>query len=411
MLTHQKSLNSVLIKPAGPECNMSCEYCFYLKKSGLFTDTSIHRMNEEILEELVKQVMNQSSRQVSFLWQGGEPTLMGLSFFQKVIEFQQKYGRGHTVGNGIQTNGILIDKNWAKFFKNYYFLVGISMDGPQHIHDKYRHMKDGSRSWSKVESSVKLLLDYGVNVNALILFNDYSVQFPEQIYQYHKSLGLNFMQFIPCVETDEDRILPFSVNPENYGKALIKLFDLWISDFTDGYPATSIRFFDSVFHTYVNLMPPECTLMQECGIYVVIEHNGNVYSCDFFVDDKWKLGNIKEKRILEMLNSETQNEFGYLKVELPDECINCKWLKHCRGGCPKDRILNVDSGKLNYLCPAFKMFFKHSDKKFKELAAKWKKENEIKAQKSVKEEDKKPGRNEPCPCGSGSKFKYCCGKK
>ncbi|MFC1564997.1 anaerobic sulfatase maturase [candidate division KSB1 bacterium] len=418
MLYFEKPLNSVLIKPAGPDCNMHCEYCFYLGKADMFDDSKMHRMSEKILEELVRQIMAQNVRDISFAWQGGEPTLMGLQFFRKAVEFQRKYGQGKTVGNGLQTNGILLDENWAEFFREYSFLIGLSIDGPEYVHDKYRAMSGGKNSFDKVHDKVKMLLGKGVEVNALSVINNYSVQFPEEIYGFFKSEGLNYMQFIPCVEPDNNnpgKPAGFTVGPEDYGRFLCKIFDLWIGDFRYGEPTTSIRFFDSVFYNYAGMVPPECTLLHVCGNYVVIEHNGDVYSCDFFVDPDWKLGNIMSGNIIAMLNSDLQNAFGRAKSFLPEDCRSCSWLRYCWGGCPKDRKLHKEKAGLNYLCEAFKMFFEHSDPEFRKLAEQWQK-------KQVREDNSnnnsraavpegKTGRNKPCPCGSGKKYKNCCENK
>ena len=371
----QKKLNSVLIKPAGPDCNLACEYCFYLEKKKLFSESRIHRMSEDILEETVRQMMSQPIPHLSFGWQGGEPTLMGLSFFEKAVELQKKYGQGKSVGNGLQTNGILIDKNWAKFLREYNFLVGLSLDGPEHIHNRYRRLGSGAGSWSKVCDRAKLMLDEGVATNALIVVNDYSVRFPEEIYSFLNEIGLSHMQFIPCVETDpedQSQAAPFSVSSEKYGEFLCRLFDLWLSGFKEGRPETSIRFFDSLFYVYVGLVPPECTLLKECGTYLVVEHNGDVYSCDFFVEPEWKLGNIMNGGLIHMLNSELQRKFGRLKSNLPQACRECPWLRYCQGGCTKDRIRDARDQNLNHFCGAFKKFFEHADGNLKNLAQDWK---------------------------------------
>ncbi len=415
----RKKLGSILVKPAGPDCNMLCAYCFYLEKSFLFPDDKAHRMGEDVLEEMVKKVMTQGEQQVSFSWQGGEPTLMGLPFFEKAVGFEEKYGHGHSVGNGLQTNGILIDAAWAKFLKDYSFLVGLSIDGPEHIHDHYRLMKNGKGSWSLVVDKAKLLLDSDVKVNALAVLNDYSVQFPEEIYDFHKSFGLNHMQFIPCVETDlkePTRAASFSASAHAYGKFLCKLFDLWQADFERDLPTTYIRFFDSVFFSYVGFSPPECTLLDECGVYVVVEYNGDVYSCDFFVEHDWKLGNVMKNDLIHMLNSQKQKRFGRMKAELPNYCRKCSWLLYCRGGCTKDRIRDPQDRDLNHFCQSYKMFFEHADARLKKMAEDWKQKRSLDNFQQFRdarrnpEANRKMGRNEPCPCGSGLKYKKCCGK-
>ncbi len=414
---YTKPLNSLLIKPAGPDCNMACAYCFYLKKKDFFTERKVHRMSDTILEEMIRQALQQSGPEISFGWQGGEPTLMGVPFFQKAIDFQKKYSRGQRIANCLQTNGILIDQEWAQFLKEHHFLVGISLDGPEHVHDFYRAFPGEKKSWRQVEDSAKLLLDTGVDVNALSVVNDYSVNYPEEIYHYHKSLGLNYMQFIPVVETDPNDVTkaaPFSVSEEKYSEFLNKLFDLWLGDFENGLPKTSIRLFDSVLFSYVDLVPPDCSLMEECGVYVVVEHNGDIFSCDFFVEDRWRLGNVMEDRLIDLLNSEKQIAFGKQKSNLPDACTHCPWLKYCRGGCPKDRYKDPRDHNLCHFCEAHKRFFEHADPAFKQLAEDWKRQQEQKArsrkiQQQVEKGQIKVGRNDPCPCGSGKKYKQCCG--
>jgi uncharacterized protein len=359
---------------------MRCTYCFYLKKSNLFSKSKTHRMSERILKKMVQQVMTDGESQISFVWQGGEPTLMGIDFFKKAVDFQQKFGENQVVGNGLQTNGILIDREWARFLGRYKFLVGLSLDGTEHIHNKYRRMKGGKGSWPRVVDRAKLLLDSGVAVNALTVVNDYSVRFPEEIYEFHKSLGLNFMQFIPCVEPDPvnpGKTAPFSVDPKMFGRFLVKLFDLWMSDSDENGFKTSVRYFDSVFYSYCGLPAPNCTFQESCGRYLVVEHNGDVFCCDFFVDEKWKLGNVLKGDLWKMLNSPLQEKFGQQKAAVAKTCRQCKWFNHCRGGCTKDRFNKENPGS-NYLCHSYKTFFEHADTRMTELAKKWKKEREQK---------------------------------
>jgi uncharacterized protein len=374
MALKHKPLNSVLVKPSGPDCNLGCTYCFYLEKEALFPETKTHRMSPEIQEELIRQVMQQSGEAVSIAWQGGEPALMGLDFYKRAIELELKYGHGQSVGNGFQTNGTLLDREWAKFFKKYDWLIGLSLDGPQHIHDHYRFDKGEHPTWEKVEGVAKMLLEEGVAVNAMCCITDYSSNYAEELYNYYKGLGLTWMQFIPIVETDKDdptKAASFSVTDEKYGRFLIRLFDLWINDFKDGEPTTSVRHFESVFHSYVGLESPECALMKECGTYVVIEHNGNAYSCDFFVEPRHRLGNIRQSKIIEMLNSKKQDEFGKAKTLLPRKCKFCPWYSKCFGGCTKDRIKDPNDQRQPRFCLAYQMFFEHADAKMRQLAERW----------------------------------------
>lgn len=420
---HKKQLQSVLIKPSGADCNLDCIYCFYLEKAEMYPEQSKHRMSVEVMEEMVKQVMQSGGNQLSFGWQGGEPTLLGLEFYEKAVEFQKKYGRdGQSVGNGFQTNGILISDEWCQFFNRYSFLIGLSLDGPAHIHDHYRITKGGGASWSRVHDTAKRLLDRGVATNALVVVNDYSSQHPEEIYEFHKDLGFEFMQFIPCVERDPrdpSKAAAFSVSDEQYGEFLCRIFDCWKKDFNGDLPTTSVRYFDSVFHLYVDMQPPDCTLLEECGCYVVVEHNGDIYSCDFFVEDDWRLGNLMEGSIVEMLNSDHQGQFGCMKSDLPPECPECEWLRYCNGGCTKDRIRDPKDNGSNHFCESFKMFFNHANDDMQRLADQWiidRKQEEEDYHKHQQEEIRRMaqaqniGRNDPCPCGSGKKFKKCCGQ-
>lgn len=370
-LRKQKSLQTILVKPAGPDCNMACDYCFYLEKERLFGESTKHRMSETILRQLIRQVMHQAGKEISFTWQGGEPLLMGLEFYKKVIEFQQEYGFGQIVGNGLQTNGLLIDDQWVQFLLATNWLVGLSLDGPMHVHDRFRRKIGGDPTWQIVINNAEKMLDVGVAVNALTVVNEYSVHFPEEIYTFHKGIGFQYMQFIPCVEIKKGEFSGMhscNVPSKDYGMFLCRLFDLWTDDFENGVPTTSIRIFDSLFHYYLGLAPPECQFMKECGNYVVVEHNGDVYACDFFVESMWHLGNLEEELITCMLNGNLQTAFGRQKAYLPDVCLACKWLGQCQGGCIKDRLAGT-GGKINYLCDSYKTFYEYSDQRFRKLAS------------------------------------------
>ncbi len=375
-----KQLSSILIKPSGPDCNLNCTYCFYLDKAGLFPNDKVHRMSEEVLEELIRQAMQQSPQNISMSWQGGEPTLMGLDFFKKVVELEQKYGNGKIVGNGFQTNGYLLNEEWADFLAQWQFLVGFSIDGPQHIHDHYRVLRNGQGTWKRLHKNLKMLLKRGVEVNTLTCVTDYSSQFAKDIYNYHKSNGIHWMQFIPILEVDKNdptKAADFSCSAEQFGEFLCEMFDLWRADFTPyGMPTTSVRHFESWFFRYVGMPAPECTMMKKCGPYVVVEHNGNIYGCDFFVDEAGYLGNItKGQTLIGALNSKKQTQFGNMKALLPKGCKECEWLKYCYGGCLKDRLHDPKSNGQNHFCKSFKMFFEHADGFMKKMAEDWKENN------------------------------------
>jgi len=378
--TPRKSLSCVLIKPAGPDYNLACRYCFYLKKYKLFSENGIYRMSDDVLRKTIQQLMEQGTQNISIAWQGGEPTLMGLDFYRKAIIYQKIYGNGKLIDNSLQTNGMLINKDWADFLRINNFLVGLSIDGACHIHDRYRRNSNGNGSWEKVSRTARLLLENQVAVNALTTVTDYSAQFPDEIYDSLKDLGFRYMQFIPIVELSKDGkgVTSFSVNPEDYGMFLRRLFDRWMDDFHNGEPTTSIRYFESVFYRYVDMIPPDCIFGKECGPYIVIEHNGNVYSCDFFVEQKWEIGNVLNDQLIDMLNSHKQQKFGAQKADLPDICQTCEWLSFCYCGCIKDRRYDQShksSSGLNYFCESTKIFLKHAHSQFQALADKWKQMN------------------------------------
>ena len=407
-------LRSILVKPAGPDCDMECGYCFYSGKLGLYAETRSHRMSEAVLNEMMRQFMEQPVSDLSIGWQGGEPTLMGLTFFEKAVALEEKYGGGKTIGNGIQTNGLLLDRRWAKLFREYKFLVGLSIDGPKHVHDRYRILRGDGGTWARVCAAARMLLDEGVPVNALTVVSDYSVRFPDEIYDHHRELGLDYMQFIPCVETDPQdpgRAAQFSVTADAYGAFLCRVFDRWRADFKESSPGTSVRFFESLLFSYAGFTPPDCTLCETCGSYLVVEHNGDVYSCDFFVEPAWLLGNVMREPLAGIFDSGRQREFGSRKAEIPASCAACPWLACCRGGCPKDRLRDPRDRGVSHFCGAYKMFFEHAAADMKQLTDAWRQKADAERAWQAQAGMAGPvGRNEPCPCGSGLKYKKCCGR-
>jgi serine-type anaerobic sulfatase-maturating enzyme len=369
-----KSLQTLLIKPSGADCNLNCSYCFYLDKASIYPGEKTHRMSDSVLEELVKQAMRDSDKQIGMVWQGGEPTLLGLDFFKRVIDLQLQYGKNISIANILQTNGLLLNTHWADFLAEYNFLVGVSIDGPQHVHDHYRKDKAGNRTLEKVFQNTKLLLDRKVAVNSLSCVTNYSANYPEEIYGFLYRIGINNMQFIPVVETDQEnqmKAADFSVSAKGYGEFLCRIFDLWKSDFSYGMPKVSVRFFEELFYNYVGYEPPECTFQKECGKYVVVEYNGDVYSCDYFVEEKGLLGNVMQADLLSLLNSKKQKEFGLQKGALNEQCNSCKWLTYCNGGCIKDRVKDSKDKGHNHFCESYKMIFEYADSFMKQLAEKW----------------------------------------
>lgn len=425
-------LTQLLIKPSSADCNLRCVYCFYLEKGALYPQQRTHRMSNEVLREMVRQMMSRRLPQVGFSWQGGEPTLLGLDFFRRTVEYQQQFGHsGQVVANSLQTNGILINDEWSQFFAQYHFLIGLSLDGPPDVHDRYRLSANGRGSHAHALRAMRSMRKHGVEFNILAVVNDFSVRHAKRIYQYLREQDLGFLQFISCVERDPQTggPAPFSVSPEAYGDFLCTVFDEWVRDFRDGLPMVSERTFDGLLHTYLGEPSPTCVFMETCGDYVVVEHSGDVYSCDFFVEPSCYLGNLLERDLHLLAASPKQVAFGERKCDLPPECQSCRWLRHCHGGCPKDRQVVAATQGCNYLCPAYKRFFAHSEATFIELRDRWLAQM-APAQGSVEPSSPEPsvtppspppavegsvgqrvGRNDPCPCGSGKKFKKCCLRK
>jgi len=357
----------VLVKPASADCNLSCTYCFYhCRESDPYAGKGPHRMSEEVLDSLVRQHMR-AGRHVAFSWQGGEPMLMGLKFYKRVTELQMKYGRaGQTVGNAVQTNATLIDEKWARFFRRFNVLVGASLDGPREVHDYYRKFKSGRGSWERVMRSVEVMKKCGAEFNALAVVTDRSMGMAEELYDFFLEHGILHVQFIPCVERDADgNIAPYSVTAEGYGEFLCRLFDKW---YRDGDPILSERFFDNVVSAYVGIGGETCEFRERCGTYVVVEYNGDVYPCDFFVREDLLLGNILETPLSETATSEKAREFAARKAGPFAECEECEWLWLCRRGCHRLRGLTPDAeGHRHYLCEAYKKFWAYSADRFKKL--------------------------------------------
>ena len=338
---------------------------------------------------------------VGYIWQGGEPMLMGLDFYEEVVEIQNRFRRpGQIVSNTIQTNGVLIDEKWAQFFARHQFLVGVSIDGPKELYDIHRFTRTKKSVYERVIQACDTLTRFNVEFNILSVINNDTVKYPVDIYTFFIDQHFYYVQFIPCIEMIDNEVATFSVYPEEYGHFLCRLFDEW---FKNGYPYISIRFFDN-FLQYMAGRIPECCMYQEaCGGYLVVEHNGDVFTCDFFVTDEWHLGNIHKDSIEEILGTQRYREFARMRQRPHEECENCQWLGFCQRGCVKFRYLPAKNySALNYLCRAYKMFFEYAEERFNFLA--W---DIIRRQRGLPA-PVHVGRNDPCLCGSGKKFKKCC---
>ncbi|HCO68364.1 MAG TPA: anaerobic sulfatase maturase [Dysgonomonas sp.] len=350
----------VMLKPIGAACNLRCKYCYYLEKKDLYPDSNNYIMPDHILEQFIEQYMNsQTMRQILFTWHGGETLMRPISFYQKALKLQQKYAYGRQIDNCLQTNGTLLTDDWCRFFKENNFLIGISIDGPQHCHDKYRKSKDNRPSFYNVMKGISLLKKHGVEFNVMGVVNDYNVDYPLEFYNFFKEIDCRYIQFAPIVETIDGELAPWSVPAVKWGDFLIAIFDEWVKkDVGQFY----IQYFDSTLANWVGQKPGVCTLAKTCGHAGVMEFNGDVYSCDHFVYPEYKLGNIKNQTLTEMMYSPKQLKFGTDKFDsLPTQCQTCKYLFACNGECPKNRICTTSTGEdgLNYLCEGYYKFFDH----------------------------------------------------
>ncbi len=442
----------IMTKPIGPICNLDCKYCFYLEKEVIYPTGEKWRMPEPVLEEYIRQyIASQNTPEVSFAWQGGEPTLLGVDYFRKVVELQRKYAGGKPIHNALQTNGTLLDDEWAEFFAKEKFLIGLSIDGPRELHDKYRVDKKQQPSFDDVMRGINLLKKHGAEFNTLTVVNRANSYHPLEVYKFLKEIGSGFIQFIPLVERQpEGRLkvlgldfaeppdvtvvnrpdLPVSehsVEPEQYGKFLCAIFDQWVRrDVGRVY----VQMFDVALGQWAGMGASLCVFAEKCGLALAMEHNGDLYSCDHYVYGKYKLGNLMNQSLGEMVYSAQQTKFGDDKLDtLPDYCRKCEVRFACNGECPKHRFMRTPDGEegLNYLCPGYKMFFNHVDPHMKTMAALLRRqqapaqimqmlaerESPVMARPmpaSPVRSHAAPGRNDPCPCGSGKKYKKCCGK-
>lgn len=366
----------VMTKPVGAICNLACKYCYYLEKTNLYKEnTSKFVMSDSLLEKFIEEYINsQTMPQVLFTWHGGETLMRPLSFYQKVVELQKKYANGRTIDNCIQTNGTLLNDEWCEFFHDNHWLVGISIDGPQEFHDEYRKNKQGKPSFMKVMQGIHLLNKHQVEWNAMAVVNDYNADYPLEFYHFFKELGCHYIQFTPIVERihphadgrhlahvlqKDEKLADFSLSPEQWGNFLCTIFDEWVKNDVGEY---FIQIFDSTLANWMGAQPGVCTMAPTCGHAGVMEFNGDVYSCDHFVFPEFKLGNIYEKSLIEMMYSEKQIQFGQQKRDsLPNKCKECNYLFACNGECPKNRFLTTEDGEpgLNYLCKGYYQFFDH----------------------------------------------------
>jgi uncharacterized protein len=404
---------SLLVKPACADCNLRCEYCFYLEKCHLYPNEKRHRMSGEVLDQLIRTYMATDQPVYSIGWQGGEPTLMGVEFFRQVTALQQKYGRaGVSVANGLQTNATLIDDALAEHFARYNFLLGCSLDGPAALHDRYRHTIAGAPSHADVLRGIETLKRWRVEFNILVLVSQANVHHAREVYRYLVDQGFLFHQYIPCVEFDgAGARLPFAITGDEWGEFLCGIFAEW-------YPAdirrVSIRHVDSILNKLVDGQLTVCTMGTNCTQYLVVEYNGDIYPCDFFVQPDLRLGNIMQTAWTEALDSPLYHRFGAQKSDWHAQCAQCPFLDLCAGECLKHRMYAGNPARnLSWLCAGWRQFFQHTKPRLLEMAQTIRDERAeqeriaagLRVQPYAGQE-----RNAPCPCGSGKKYKKCCGR-
>ena len=405
----------VFVKPGGSICNLDCHYCYYLKKEYLYPKGELFRMPDEILEEYIVQHIDASSEPViRFSWHGGEPTVLGLDYFRKIVVLQRKHQPAdQRIANGMQTNGTLLNEEWCRFLAAEDFFVGLSLDGPQDMHDRYRVNKDQKPTFEQTMQGYNLLQKHRVHCDILCVVNAHNIRYPLQVYRFFKQMNASYVTFLPMVEPQPDAesgVSSLTVPAEAWGDFLCAIFEEW-RDQDIG--QIKVQIFEEAARTAFDQEHSLCIFRPTCGDVPVIEHNGDFFSCDHFVDAEHCLGNIRETPLVELLESPAQRAFGQAKLEtLPRYCRECEVKNMCNGECPKNRFIRTPDGEegLNFLCAGYKRFFTLCQPFVAEVAAQWRQQSlEQQTQKAARIRRRaQPGRNDPCPCGSGLKYKKCC---
>ena len=405
----------VFVKQIGALCNLNCRYCYYLQKQNLYPKDESFRLPDDLLEDYIVQHIEACPRPtILFAWHGGEPMLLGLDYFRKIVALQRKHqAPGRQIINGIQTNGTLLDEEWCRFLSAEKFFVGLSLDGPREFHDRYRETKGKEPTHKQAIQSFRLLKRYHIHCDTLCVVNDQNVRHPATVYHFFKEIGVDFLQFLPVVERTKDGVSPETVPAEAYGTFLCTILHEWIRHDVG---RIGVQIFDEAARPFLGMEHALCLFRETCGDFPVLEHNGDFFSCDHFVNQDNYIGNLREQSLVEMLESPAQRAFGQRKQDtLPRECRECPVLAMCNGGCPKDRFLTTRDGEpgLNYLCAGLKQFFTYSQPYMQRLAAVHMAGQTVdELMRQVRSEDVQiapmTGRNDLCPCGSGKKYKKCC---
>jgi uncharacterized protein len=411
----------ILAKPTGAICNLNCSYCFFLAKEHLYPHSRF-RMTDEVLESYLYQYLAaQRIPHATIAWQGGEPTLMGLDFYRRSIAYEQKYARsGMTIERTLQTNGTLLDEEWCIFLREHHYLVGLSLDGPRELHDAYRVDKVGNPTFDRVLHAARLLQEHDVEFNILCAVSAANVTHPVEVYRFFRDdVGAQFIQFIPIVERNNETgfqegntVTDRSVTAEQWGRFLTAIFDEWV---TRDVGRVFVQHFDAALAAWAGAPPAVCIFSPTCGTALALEHNGDLYSCDHFVEPDYLLGNILDTPLSELVSSDAQRQFGLDKLEmLPHYCQECPVCFACHGECPKNRFIETATGEsgLNYLCAGYRAFFAHIDPPMRQMTALLRQGRapaDVMSKRRRLIAPAKSGRNDPCPCGSGLKYKKCHG--
>jgi uncharacterized protein len=399
-----RGIAGVMWKTVSEACNLACDYCYYSRCYG--RPEKIDRIDDELLEKFIREYMKIKTGIVPFAWQGGEPLLAGLDFFERMVQLQVKYAPKNTViSNSIQTNGTLINEKWAAFFKKYNFLVGVSLDGPEEINDARRVTGSGKGSFNSIMQGIQYLKEEKVDFNILTVLHEDNIFKAKELMNFYQSEGFSHVQFIPCMDFQSQDINQpgkYLITPRQYGDFLCEAFDVW---YNNGEPQISVRFFDNILAVYLHQQAELCTQQQTCPKTIIFEQNGDAYPCDFFIHNQYKLGNIREESLESLINKELMEEFSSKKSALPAQCQSCEFLQLCHGGCPRNRIGENNELAVEYFCQSYKQLYRYAHERMLEVATSVKKR---KINQYKKAGNTLPGRNENCICGSTKKFKKCC---
>lgn len=397
----------VMWKTVSEDCNLACDYCYYSRIGGKI-EGAVRRINHRVLDKFVREYMDLSNGSASFAWQGGEPLLAGLDFFEEIVSLQAKYAPPHTViTNSIQTNATLVTKQWASFFRRYRFLVGISVDGPSDIHDAHRVTRNGSGTFERVMAGVSLLQEADVDLNVLTVIHPDNAERARDLMAFYHEQEFTHVQFIPAMDfraQEVDKPPTYLITPEQYGRFLCDAFDEW---YGDGHPTLSVRFFDNMLNLYLHGEAELCIHKPVCPTTLVLEQNGDAYPCDFYIDSRFRVGNVGVDSLETILGNLVYTNFLSMKPRLPGKCSSCQYLRLCHGGCPRNRPwTDVEAPPdVDYFCNSYLTFYTYAHERIQALADGIKVER---LQIYLDDGGQPPGRNDPCMCGSGQKYKKCC---